>query len=328
MLDISAVSGVPNGRYVLTDHRSPRPFNQVLITGAPASGKTSMLCIIAAVKDAVGPYPGAVMDRRRLIAKGDHQGRVTAIWWISERERDFTGLEEPLQPCNLTIGSDSIQVDTDDRLRRLFAYYAQDAGHGKFEYFPHGRRLTSPGWKGPSLAVSGAATGRLRLAGDPDKYIGLREVLRNLVLAGAARIAQVLDTQGIALRTDVPDPLASYRDAMALLLPDLRLATVEPQDKGALVWFLRRDGARVELDDLSASEQQAVLFASAFVRLGLCRSVILIDTPELFIHPRRQAAFFAGLAQLGEDNQIIAATSSPELLAAVRPEQVIDLDQA
>ncbi len=48
----------------------------------------------------------------------------------------------------------------------------------------------------------------------------------------------------------------------------------------------------------------------------------------LHLHPRRVAPFFGRLLELGRDNQIIAATTSAELLATVRPEQVIDLGQA
>jgi hypothetical protein len=54
---------------------------------------------------------------------------------------------------------------------------------------------------------------------------------------------------------------------------------------------------------------------------------VLIDTPELHC-TRPPADFFAALCTLGRDNQIIAATTSAELLSTVRPGQMIDLSSA
>jgi predicted ATP-dependent endonuclease of OLD family len=93
------------------------------------------------------------------------------------------------------------------------------------------------------------------------------------------------------------------------------------------VRFRCRDGEIVDLDELSASERQAVLFGVTFLRSGVHRSLVLIDSPELHQHPSRHADFFASLCTLGRDNQIIAATTSPELLGSVRADQVIDLSR-
>lgn len=324
-LQIENVRGVPNGTYSFAAQGTQAPLDVVLVTGGPSSGKTSMLEAIAAAKESAGSYGGRAFEKN-LLRSGGSNGRIEARWAVSEHERRQANITAA-QPISVLRIEERPRFDVDPGLRRLFSTYTLSSREGKFEYFPDNRRLSTMA-RPPSSSSSDASFGRLRLTRDPDKYGWLRGELFALALAGAARLAQTLETQGVALRTDMPDVLAPYRDAIASLLPDLRLASVEPQDKGALVWFSRRGGARVELDDLSASEQQGVLFGSAFVRLGLHRSVLLIDTPELFVHPRRQAAFFAGLTQLGEDNQIIAATSSPELLAAVRPEQVIDLDRS
>lgn len=78
---------------------------------------------------------------------------------------------------------------------------------------------------------------------------------------------------------------------------------------------------------MSDSELQGFLFAGAFTWLGLNRSLVLIDTPELFIHPDDHARFFQAICDLGKDNQIIAATSSPAILASVSADQILDLER-
>ena len=54
-------------------------------------------------------------------------------------------------------------------------------------------------------------------------------------------------------------------------------------------------------------------------------SSVLVDTPELFIHPTAQASFFQSILALGDDNQVFAATSSSALLEQAAPRQIIRL---
>ncbi len=76
---------------------------------------------------------------------------------------------------------------------------------------------------------------------------------------------------------------------------------------------------------MSQSEEQGVLFALLFEGIGLRRSIVLLDTPELHLHPTDHARFFHAICKLGEDNQIVVATASPAIVAAVSPADVIEL---
>jgi ABC-type transport system involved in cytochrome c biogenesis ATPase subunit len=166
-------------------------------------------------------------------------------------------------------------------------------------------------------------SGRLRLTRRPDKYAGLEHVQMHLTVEdGLQAMAQVKES-GILLGGDQRDSLTPYKAAVAALCPWLRLSGVEPRNGAAAVWFERDNGARIELYSLSHGEQQAVLFALAHVFLGLRRALVLIDEPEVHIHPSEQSRFLHALAGLGEDNQIIAATGSNELLGSVPRHQTI-----
>lgn len=54
-------------------------------------------------------------------------------------------------------------------------------------------------------------------------------------------------------------------------------------------------------------------------------SIVLIDRPDLHLAADDQARFLRALASLGEDNQIIAATSSEALVAAMEAPAVVRL---
>src|SRR5258706_14717461 len=81
--------------------------------------------------------------------------------------------------------------------------------------------------------------------------------------------------------------------------------------------FVTAAGSTCDLDELSASERQGVLFAATFRRSGVRGSLVLIDTPELQLHPDDHARFFAALQRLEPGNQILAATTSPAILGMV-----------
>jgi hypothetical protein len=323
---LEGVRGVADGAYAFSAPSTGAPLDVVLVTGEQDSGKTSLLRTIAAAKDAIGSY-GAPPDLGRIRRQNAARGRIVTTWLLSDAERAAAELVDASQTVSWEIGEAGSTIDANPRLRRLFGAYSSDPVRGKFELFPANRSLLSgdpPGARRPS---PDPAEGRLRMTSAPEKYAGLRAHLRDLVLTDAGRLSQLLATQGIALRVRQPDALAPYREAIASILPNVRLATVEPDDRSAQVFFHKRDDSRVELAELSDSEQQGVLFAFTFRRFGLHRSVVLIDSPELHVHPRRQADFFAAVVALGRDNQIIAATSAPALLAVARPEQIIDLSR-
>jgi len=147
----------------------------------------------------------------------------------------------------------------------------------------------------------------------------------DLALADGLRTAETLATRGIAIQATQPDSLAPFKTALASLSPDLRLSSVEAKERSARVRFQRRDGLVVELEDLSDAEQQAVLFAATFVQQGLHRSVVLIDTPELYIHTQDHVRFLETVLALGSYNQVIVASSSEPIIRHASRTQVLDL---
>lgn len=319
------IRGLPDRDYVFSD-RTGAPLDTVLITGGAGSGKTTLLEAIGAVKEAIGSY-GAPQSPARLRRAGATRARIDVVWSLSPAERASADLATLDLAATWNIGDGDSRVDCAAPARRMFAAYSHAEDQGKFEYFPANRRLDRPPALAAGSAPTVAAEGRLRLTDDPEKYGGLRRHFGDLARAQAAQVMAALDAQGIAMRTQHADALSPYKEAVAALLPSLRLLRIEPAERSIRVLFQRRDSLVLELSELSESERQAVLLAATFRRLGLHHSVVLIDTPELHQHPSRHAELFAGLCALGRDNQIIAATSSAELLASARPDQVIDLSR-
>jgi energy-coupling factor transporter ATP-binding protein EcfA2 len=323
-LTCAGLRGVPDGNYSFADARTGVPLAVVLITGGPGSGKTTLLEAVAAAKEAIGSY-GAPPDPKRLCRPGAGAARLTATWILTDAERDHARLERADQTVTWEMGTGTLRSDAEMGLRRLFAEHVRAPGRGKLEYFPANRALP-PGVRSPFGPPSAEAETRLRATRAPEKYAGLVEGLRTAALAEAARAAEAVRESGLVLRGATLGAVAAFGEALAAMLPDLRLDSVELAGGGALR-FLRRTREVVGLDELSESERQGVLFALAFPHFGLAGSLVLIDEPELHVHAAHRARFLHALVGLGRDNQIIAATGAAELVVAASPGQVIDLSR-
>ncbi len=136
-------------------------------------------------------------------------------------------------------------------------------------------------------------------------------------------------TRGLLLADDAPDSLGRYRAAFAMLLPELRLRGARPGEAGrSSLSFERPNGSMLDAHQLSESQKQSVLIAGTMLRIGLARSIVLLDEPELHIHVADQAKLMESLLALGSDNQWIVATGSSEIMKSVRRDQMIVLPSA
>ena len=81
------------------------------------------------------------------------------------------------------------------------------------------------------------------------------------------------------------------------------------------------------LDDLSSGERQILLLLVEIVRRIKPGGIILIDEPEISLHPTWQRALVAALDKIIEqyDAQVIMATHSLEIATSVMPHEVISL---
>ncbi|HEY4116704.1 MAG TPA: hypothetical protein VGM56_02560, partial [Byssovorax sp.] len=70
----------------------------------------------------------------------------------------------------------------------------------------------------------------------------------------------------------------------------------------------------------------AVLLAATAIAIDLVSSLVLVDRPELYADPANFGAFVKGLGALGDDNQLVLASSSAELAAAAPDALIVRLE--
>ena len=99
------------------------------------------------------------------------------------------------------------------------------------------------------------------------------------------------------------------------------------QDGRNIPIFTNSSGDEFDINELSSGEKQLFLRTLAIKMLNPENSIILIDEPELSLHPKWQQRIVDVYRKIGKNNQIIIATHSPHILGSVRKENIMLLDK-
>ena len=99
------------------------------------------------------------------------------------------------------------------------------------------------------------------------------------------------------------------------------------QDGRNIPIFTNSSGDKFDINELSSGEKQLFLRTLAIKMLNPENSIILIDEPELSLHPKWQQKIVDVYRKIGKNNQIIIATHSPHILGSVKKENIMLLDK-
>lgn len=310
-LSLENVLGAPSITLSFAQGAMPAPI--VLVAGSGGCGKTSVLRAIAAAKEAVGPYRRPP-TRRALLRRGSARGLIAATWYLEPDEREATGGASTYE-SRLELGGDGPYAEAPAGVGAIFRRFMP--GHGKLELFGADRGLLPIVPERPP-----ADEVALRACEAQLKYQTVGSYLISQVARDGLAALTTIAADGILIKGQAPDRCAAIARDFARFVPDMRFTGISSAEGRPSLAFRHRDGTEVGLEQLSASEAQALLFATTFQRFALTGSLVLVDDPTLHVATDQQPAFFQALATLGPDNQIIAATGSSALLRAASPEQI------
>lgn len=113
-------------------------------------------------------------------------------------------------------------------------------------------------------------------------------------------------------------------DIFNILELDVKLKGFSKDEK-TLPIFENSAGEEFDINNLSSGEKQLFLRTLSIKMLEPKNSIILIDEPELSLHPKWQQRIVEVYKNIGENNQIILATHSPHILGSVSNENIFIL---
>ena len=107
---------------------------------------------------------------------------------------------------------------------------------------------------------------------------------------------------------------------------DVKLKGISKDSKNMPI-FENSQGEEFDINELSSGEKQLFLRTLSIKMLEPEDSIILIDEPELSLHPKWQQQIIKVYQSIGKNNQIIVATHSPHILGSVPSENIIILSK-
>lgn len=107
---------------------------------------------------------------------------------------------------------------------------------------------------------------------------------------------------------------------------DVKLKGISKDGKNMPI-FENSQGEEFDINELSSGEKQLFLRTLSIKMLEPEDSIILIDEPELSLHPKWQQQIIKVYQSIGKNNQIILATHSPHILGSVPSENIIILSK-
>lgn len=295
---LTGFRGLRDGEYTFAE------TGATLVTGPAASGKSSLLRVLTAAKDQIGPYFGG-LSPGRLAREGE--ARASLEWRFDAHEREELRVEERMT-CEAAFGDAVDFVENDPGVEEALSRF-EPSTHGAVYYFPALQRhqLGSGVGYDPSVQRERATSA------DQTKLSWVSSALVDALRWGEAR------ADGVPYHEAFEAALERFPQSLTLRGYDIFGGVPR-------LMFSAAGRIRLGIEELGASDAAAVLFAGFAAFVAPRRSVLLLDSPEARVADELRGAFVDALVGMGEDNQTIVATSSAQVLAK-RGANVLDVSQ-
>lgn len=150
-------------------------------------------------------------------------------------------------------------------------------------------------------------------------------LISNIASYIATRVTYISNTEEDLTGKQVRERVAKeINDIFSILDLDIKLKGLS-KDERSMPMFSNSIGEEFDINDLSSGEKQLFVRTLAIKMLEPENSIILIDEPELSLHPKWQQNILEVYKKIGKNNQIIVATHSPHILGSVPKENLIVL---
>jgi hypothetical protein len=295
-----SIRGLPDMTCNFGDPTTGAAYPVVAITGPGGSGKTRLVEAILAAKEVLAPY-GPIVVGEPWIRDGERAAKIELTFVLDEEECRAAGLAQPIVRAEALFRPRACAREADEGFLSVLERY-EHGPSGKLEYFPANRMLPPPG---PAHGLAAIEQRLWRISRDTRKYGFVARFLA--------------DIQHSA------DRAARFGAAISQLCPWLRYVGASGGDP--LRCLSSRERAPSRAHELSSVEADAVLVAATATLIGLDRSIVFLDRPELSSDERNIAAWAEALRGVA-GGQLIFATSSPALLQSMDPRAVIEMSHA
>lgn len=127
---------------------------------------------------------------------------------------------------------------------------------------------------------------------------------------------------GNNLGDEPQDPIKPYEDLLSRLFPEYKFANVDEAIPTNL--FIELPSKEViTFNDLSSGEKEVFFILSFFIRHNVENAIIVIDEPELHLHPELSRLLIRNIKSIRNGNQIWIATHNSEIIDEAGRDKVV-----
>lgn len=144
-------------------------------------------------------------------------------------------------------------------------------------------------------------------------YIHQKSAARDKKIAEAMK--ENPEFKGTKILSKYPDPFQKYKEIFTSILPGKKLKDINPASPGEFR-FTDQNEQELPFSALSSGEQEVIKVLFDVARKDIRHSVIIVDEPELHLHPTLTFKLIETLKSIGDHtNQFIFLTHSPDLIS-------------
>jgi predicted ATPase len=196
--------------------------------------------------------------------------------------------------------------------RQLLGYYSGALGSpGFFDYIGTYRRTQKSQLRTWDADYLSDATAKQTLASDEQKFQFTKQYLAALRMGDL----QQLQTSLQSGKAVYADSLKEIREFFDLFFSPMKFKDVFI-NKSPFEFAISTPLGDIDIDDLSSGEKEILNMFIRFHQLKPNGAIILFDEADAHLHPDLERRYLEVLRRLGQDNQMVLTTHSPEMMIA------------
>lgn len=132
--------------------------------------------------------------------------------------------------------------------------------------------------------------------------------------------------KGLAVGSEPSDPIKPYEELLNGIFPQYKFADKD-ENVPTNLFVMIPSGEILPFNDLSSGEKEVFFILSFFVRHNVENAIIVIDEPELHLHPELSRILIRNIRTIRNGNQIWLATHNAEIIDETGRDKVIYINR-
>ncbi len=299
----------------------------MVICGGNGCGKSALLEALMTAKEHAGSYGNFLFDPRAVSADAT-KATITMKLAFTENERSFVKARFNIE-CPET-DEVIIEIDKSGRARverssapvnKLLGYYSRAPGSpGFFDYINAHRQYRKSQLQTYDASFLSDDRAKETLASNDQKFQLTKRYLAGLKMQDL----QELHTSHRSGKPEFKDSLEEIRKFFNSFFVPMKFKDVFI-DKWPFEFVISTPMGDIDIDDLSSGEKEILNIFFRFHQLKPKEAVILFDEADAHLHPDLERRYLEVLRELGQGNQMLLTTHSPEMMRAAGTDSLYTL---